>query len=106
MVLFEKIRIFFDALETKTFYYYVIGYLFLCLLLSGSLVFYYYRNVNNLQRQIKRLNITREENIRTILESAKSIEQQRLAVEEILSKNPDFKIAGYFKNLLTQLNLK
>ncbi len=106
MVLLDKIRSFFDTTETTTFYYYVAGYLSVCFVLSGVIVFYYYKNANNLQKQIKRLNITREETVRTILEAAASIEQQRTAVEEVLSQNPDFKIAGYFKDLLFKLNLK
>src|SRR5690606_11585417 len=106
MVVFDRIRIFFDEIEYKTFYYYTIGYLNVCLLLSGLLVFYYYKNATFLQKKLKRINTTREDTIRAILESAQSIEQQRAAVEEILSQNPDFKIAGYFKDLLTKLNLK
>src|SRR5436190_2941336 len=106
MVLFDKIRAYFNSLESKTFYYYIIGYLSLCLILFGLIIFYYYKNTNRLQKQIKRLNITREDTVRTILEAAESIEQQRAAVEAILSQNPDFKIAGYFKDLLTKLNLR
>jgi enoyl reductase-like protein len=106
MVFLEKIRTFFDSLETKTFYYYIIGYLSVCFLLFGLIIFYYYKNTSYLQRQIKRLNTTREDTIRTILEAVESIDQQKAAVEAILSQNPDFKIAGYFKDLLNKLNLK
>jgi hypothetical protein len=106
MVFIEKIRAFFDRIESKTFYYYMVGYLFICLILCGLLIFYYYKNANQFLRQIKRLNVTREDTIKNILESAESIQQQRSAVEAILSQNPDFKIAGYFKDLLTKLNLR
>lgn len=106
MVIFDKIRTFFDDLDSKSFYSYAIGYLVVCVLLCGLLVFYFYKNVHTLQRQLKRLNTSREDTVRTILESAQSIEQQRSAVEQILSQNPDFKIAGYFKDLLTKLNVK
>ena len=105
MVILDKIRTFFDNIETKTFYYYIAGYLSLCFVLLGVFVFYYYKNANDLQRRIKKLNTTRADTIKTILESAESIEQQRSAVEAVLSQNPDFKIAGYFKDLLKKLNL-
>ena len=106
MVIFDKIRTYFESLEAKTFYYYIAGYLSLCFVLFGVLIFYYYKNANQLQRTIKRLNTARKDDVRTILEAAESIEQQRAAVESVLSQNPDFKIAGYFKDLLTKLNLK
>jgi len=106
MVILDKIRAYFDSLETNMFYYYIAGYLSVCLILSGVVVFYYYKNVNQLQKQLKRLNIERKDTVRTILESEASIEQQRVTVESVLSQNPDFKIAGYFKDLLNKLNLK
>lgn len=106
MIIIEKIRTFFDSTETKTFYQYMIGYGVACLLLFVVIIYYFYSNTSALQKKIKSLNRAREEEVRTILESAQSIEQQRATVEAILSQIPDFKIAGYFKDLLTKLNLK
>jgi hypothetical protein len=106
MIIVEKIRVFFDTTEVKTFRYYIIGYLVGCTLLAAIIIFYYFRTTNMLQKKIKQLNYSREATVKTILESAQSIEQQRSAVEAILSQNPDFKIAGYFKDLLSKLNLR
>ena len=106
MVFVEKIRAFFDSTETKTFYQYMIGYGVGCLLLFGIIIYYFYSTTNLLQKKIKTVNKARTEEVLTILESAQSIEQQRATVEAILSQIPDFKIAGYFKDLLIKLNLK
>jgi hypothetical protein len=74
--------------------------------LSGLLIFYYYRSTNGLYRIIKNINSTREEKVLVILETAALVKQQQSAVEEILSQDTDFKIAGYFKDLLIQFNIK
>lgn len=106
MKFLEPIRIFIDTTETKTFYYYVAGFLSAVTIAFGLMVFLYYSHVNTLQKKIKRINAEREEEVRVILETALLVDQQRKTVDAELSKDPDFKIAGYFKSLLTKLNLK
>lgn len=106
MMLLESIKSFINKTDSKTFSYYVIGYIAGCTLLFILIVFYYYSSINSLQKKIKNLNTTREEEVLTILETASLVKQQRLMVEETLLKDTDFKIAGYFKNLLIQLNIK
>ncbi len=54
--------------------------------------------------QIHQLNELREET-RVIKENAQQVQTQRDAVNEILSKDPDFKIASYFDELLNSLQL-
>ncbi len=105
MMLLEPIKTFFNKTDSKTFSYYIIGYLAACLLLFILIIFYYYSSTNALQKKIKNLNSTREE-VLVILENAALVQQQRLMVEETLAKDTDFKIGGYFKNLLIKLNLK
>lgn len=106
MMFIEKVRTFFDTMETKTFRYYVAGYGAACFLIFCGILYYFYTDTTTLQRKIKNLNRERVERVRAILESAQQIEEQRATVEAILSQNPDFKIAGYFKELLAKLNLK
>ena len=106
MMILDQVRKIIDGFETRTFYYIIIGYLSACFVLSALLVFSYYHSTGKLYKRIKTLNTTREEEVRTILESAALVKQQQTAVEEILAQDPDFKIAGYFKDLLIKLNLK
>lgn len=102
----EPIKNFLNKMDSKTFLYSMIGYISGCTLLFAITIFYYYSSIHSLQKKIKNLNNAREEEILAILETAELVRQQRLMVEETLAKDTDFKIGGYFKNLLSKLNLK
>jgi hypothetical protein len=106
MKFLEPIRTFIESTETKTFYYYIIGYLSAITVACGLIIFFYFSQTNTLKRQIKRINNERENEVLTILETAMIVDQQRKAVDAILLTDTDFKIAGYFKNLLIKLNIK
>jgi hypothetical protein len=105
MMFLEPVKLFFNKTDSKTFFYYMIGYLAGCALLFTLIVFYYYSSMGALQRKIKNINNSREE-VLAILDKSALVQQQRLMVEETLAKDTDFKIAGYFKNLLIKLNIK
>jgi hypothetical protein len=106
MILLDQIKNYFDSLEVKTFYNYMLGYLIACVLLFGVSIFYFYSSTSSLQRKIKNINSTREDEVRVILETAAHVKQQQTIVEEILSKDIDFKIVGYFEDLLNKLGIK
>lgn len=105
MTFLEPIKSFINKTDSKKFSYYMIGYAAGCVLLCILIIFYYYRSVGALQRKIRNINSSREE-VLTILEKASDVQQQRSKVEETLAKDMDFKIGGYFKNLLVKLHLK
>jgi hypothetical protein len=105
MTFLEPIKSFINKTDSKTFSYYIIGYATGCILLCILIIFYYYRSVGTLQRKIRNINAAREE-VLVILEKDSSVQQQRSMVEETLAKDMDFKIGGYFKNLLIKLNLR
>lgn len=105
MAVLKQIKTFINSIETKTFYYYIYGYIVVCALLFGIIIFYYSRSTNSLYKKIKNINISRE-TVLEILKEAAQVQQQQAIVEDILSKDIDFKIAGYFIDLLTELNLK
>lgn len=106
MILLDQIRSFFDSLETKSFYHYIIGYVTGCVLIFALIIFYFYSSTHSLQRKIKNINSSREDEVRVILETAAHVKQQQIMIEEILSKDVDFKIAGYFEDLLNKLGIK
>lgn len=105
MMFLEPVKDFFSKTDSKTFFYYIIGYLAGCTVLFALIIFYYYSSMGALQKKIKNINASREE-VLEILEKYSLVQQQRLMVEETLAKDTDFKIAGYFKNLLLQFNIK
>ena len=102
----EPIRAFIENTEIKTFYYYIIGYLGTVFVLCCLLIFLYFSSTSSLQKQIKRINNAREDEVLTLLEKVLYVDQQRKAMDAIFSQDTDFKIAGYFKDLLTKLNIK
>ncbi len=105
MEMLEKIASFIENIETKKFYLYagvIIGSIFL---FSAVIVFYHYRQVNYFKSQIDEINDLREVDVRTILTRAQRVQQQRAEVDAMLAEDVNFKIGGYFKDLLTELNL-
>ncbi|HSC24915.1 MAG TPA: hypothetical protein VLB80_01700 [Candidatus Babeliales bacterium] len=106
MMFLEPIKVFINKTDSKKFFNYIIGYLVVCVLLFTLGIFYYYKSISALQKKIKNINSLREEEVLAILETAVLVKQQRSMVEETLAKDVDFKIAGYFKNLLVKLAIK
>lgn len=105
MTILGQIRTFFDSLETKKFYHYAGIFFASCLFINGIIVFYYYSATSSLLKEIKKNNNERSENIPTILQKAQELNIQRKLVDETISKDPNFKIQGYFKDLLATLQL-
>src|SRR5262245_26794153 len=104
MKFLEPARSFINKLDVKTFYIYLIGYAVGCVLLSSLIIFYYYRSIGSLQKKIKNIDSYKEE-VQEILEKNALIKQQQIIVEEMLAKDPNFKIAETFGKFLVELNL-
>jgi hypothetical protein len=83
-------------------------YLFILLgIIMGFFLFItwrYYTNITFYKKKISMLNGIREE-VRVIRENMVQVQTQRLRVYEMLQEETDFKIAGYFNNVLNKLNL-
>jgi len=73
-------------------------------LLCGLIIFWQHRSVGSLVRKIDVVNEERD-TIRTVLERAQLVRQEQERVNKILSENPNFKIGGYFNEVLARLRL-
>jgi len=104
MKFLEPIKNFINKIDIRTFYIYMIGYAASCVVLCILIIIYYYSSMNGLQKKIKSLEGYRED-VREIFDRYAIVKQQQAIVEEILAKDPNFKIAGYFKKLLEDLNI-
>jgi hypothetical protein len=104
MKFLEPISTFINKTDSKKFYTYMIIYGAVCLILCVLIIIYYYSSIGALQKKMKNINASREE-VLSILEKHQLIKQQQSIVEEILAKDPNFKIAGTFEKLLQELNL-
>lgn len=104
MKFLEPVILFINKLDLKTFYLYLIGYAVGCFSICVLMIFYYYSSVSALQKKIKNLASYREE-IHEIMEKNAIIKQQQTIVEEMLAKDPNFKIAETFGKFLAELQI-
>ena len=94
----------FDRLGMREFQRLAAIMLGIVALLTGVILFWQYRSVSSLVHKIDMVNEERD-TIRTILEQAQLVGQEQARVNKILSENPNFKIGGYFKEIVTRLRL-
>ena len=105
MEIINRLRLAIEGLEQKDFYKYLIVVVACIIVLFSVFIFWHYSKVGSLTQRIEEVNEEREDKVRSILERKNVVEQQRKMINSILSKQKDFKIAGYFSELLGKLNL-
>ncbi len=105
MKLLDTIKNFFDHIDQDDFYKYTAIFLFSITLITGGILFQYYRTVTALVQQIEDINDQRGQ-VRIILGKLQQVQQQRDAVDRMLAEEQDFKIGGYFTDLINSLNLE
>jgi hypothetical protein len=104
MEFIKNILSYINNLELKKIYQTIgitVGIVFV---LMGVSLFYYYSAVNSSKKKIAAINDLREE-VRLVLDKAEQVQQQRNEVNAMLSQDPNFKIGGYFKDVLLKLHL-
>src|SRR3990167_7844160 len=104
MEIIEKIYTYISNLEEKRFYQYIIGFLCAIGLVMLLVMFQYYRSVRHLKLNIARINELREE-ARSILTKGLVVEKEQQEINAIIAKEENFKIAGYFEDLLSKQGL-
>lgn len=104
MKLFAPIKNFIAQRDKKEFYYYLIGFLFAILVLIIGLMYYQSSRVSYWRKRINGINEYREQ-VRQVINKDQHVLSQRAEVNKMLQENPDFKIDGYFIELLTQFRL-
>ena len=104
MKFLEPIKSFFNKLDQKTFYIYLIVYGSICFVLCALMIIYYYNSLSSLDKKIKNIDEYRDE-VHEIMEKHAIIKQQQTVVEEMLAKDPNFKIAETFGKFVAELNL-
>ncbi len=92
-------------LDSKEFQRYTLIFLGVCVLLFIGLSVQLYRITSTLSERIVQINDEREDTVQEILEYGADITHQQEELNRILSEELDFKIAGYFDNLLQDLGI-
>lgn len=92
------------SLDRKRLYQYLgslIGAIFFVMIL---LIFNYYRKIGKFKAEIEQVNEIRQE-IKTLLDQARNVKAEQKEIDTILANDPNFKIAGYFEDLIEKLHL-
>lgn len=93
-----------EQLNTKDFYKYIGSALIVILLIFIFIIYRFFGSINHYKKELKVINTQREE-MQELLEKAKRIKEQKQAINTMLEADPDFRIGGYFRKVLEQLNL-
>ena len=104
MVVIEKIQRFIDDLEDKNFYLYLGLTLGVLLILVSGIIFYYYSARGGLQDRIEMIHEQRTK-AKNILSTYEQVKKHKKEVDALMAENVDFKIMGYFDEVLTMLDL-
>lgn len=102
MIFFSSIRNYISNLDQKDFYRnsaIALGVLFFLVI---GIIYYTRTRVSYWRKRINIINEQRDE-IRTILEKNQLVLSQRAQVDAMLTQVPDFKINGYFTDLVNGL---
>lgn len=104
MTIIEKIQNFFSNLDQQQFRNYIAVLLLALFALSGILVYRYYSQTSYLKRRIAATNRKRLE-VKELLTRYEIVKRQQADVDALLAKDKDFKIAGYFTDVVNKLGL-
>lgn len=102
MIFFSNIKNYISNLDQKDFYKNVGIALGIVVIIMLGIMYYTHTRVSYWRKRINIINQEREE-IRIILEKDQLVLNQRAQVNAMLIEEPDFKIQGYFTNLVNKL---
>lgn len=104
MELFDKMQAYLSSIDQKRFFQYMIGMLGTITFALALLFFNYYRTVSKLKAEAMAINELREKE-KTILDKAQRIKKDQKEIDAILAQDKNFKIAGYFTDLIEKVGL-
>lgn len=104
MIFFDSVKSFLSMLQRIDFYKYtaIIGGAFLALLFG--IFYYYYNTTSDLLAKINAINAKRKDT-QLVLKRLKKVQQQSQEVNELLEKEPNFKIQNFFDTAIQQHGL-
>jgi hypothetical protein len=102
MELLDKMQAYINSIDQKRFSQYLIGMLGAVTLALALLFFNYYRTVSGLKAEAIAINDLREDE-KKILDKAQMIKKDQKEIDAVLAQDKNFKIAGYFKDLVEKL---
>jgi hypothetical protein len=104
MTILTQIREYIEALDKKQFQRSVIVLLSIIFVVNVFLMYRYYRSINTHLQRIASINKKRQE-VKILLERFEKVKKQQSDVDTLLAKDKEFKIAGYFNDILKKLGI-
>jgi hypothetical protein len=104
MVLLDRIRERLEKLDEKEFFKYAALFLGIVCALAGIIIIRYYFKTSSLNKQMKRVNVLRED-VKQILDRYEMVKKQQEEINALLDENEDFILAEYIERLRTELRL-
>ncbi len=104
MEFLNRIQEYINKLDQKRFIQYSSFLLGGIILIVALLMFHYYWRISGLKKKLETVQEQRDET-KVLLKRAQKIKQEKKKVDDLLAKDRDFKISGYFKELIGKLGL-
>ncbi|MBI2775546.1 hypothetical protein HYX58_06055 [Candidatus Dependentiae bacterium] len=104
MEFFKRLQITIDSIDEKQFRYYVLAAFGVIFLIAGIIVYRYYSTLGTLRKKTIEINRKREQ-VSELLGRYEMVKKQQAEVDAILAKDKDFKIGGYFNDLVLKFGL-
>lgn len=100
----NQIKDYIEQLDKKQFQRYTSIVCALLFILTSFMIYRYYKNVSFYKKKIAAINQKRNE-VKDILERFEMVKIQQNEVDNLLAKDKDFKIGGYFKDVINKLGI-
>ena len=104
MKVLEKIQNFIISLNKKDFLKYIYILLFILLIIFGFIVYRHFSKISSLKKQLQRINLARQE-AQVILTKDVKAKKQKAIVDNILNKEKNFKLRGYFDSVTSKIGI-
>jgi hypothetical protein len=97
----KKVVDYINNLDRKSFVRYIYIILGTQLLMGSFLLYRTHRRINQLKKELKKVNSLRR-STQELLRKNQAVEEQHKEVDAILDENPNFKLQKYFRDLLNR----
>lgn len=104
MIFLNNIANFIEQIDQKKFLYYVAAASAILAFLLGIILYRYYAVTGSLLDRTKKVNMQRKV-VKELLERYEIVKKQQMEVNALLEKDKNFKIGGYFEDIVARLNL-
>jgi hypothetical protein len=104
MTILRPISDYFSNLDRKQFIIVIYAVFGTIILLIAGILFFYYRSMFRLKKEILQINQKRTE-VQQLLERSELVQKQQVEVDAILAKEKDFKISQFFEMVLQKASI-